>query len=63
MREKEYAVFDTDTGEQLSEWMSRTEAHAWLGCLRYEQQMPYWRDRQYNPHIRSRNERNKQHEH
>ncbi len=40
-----HAVFDEDTGEQLSGWLSSPDAREWLACANYAQQTPHWRDR------------------
>jgi hypothetical protein len=40
-----HAVFDEDTGEQLSGWMSGPDVREWLACANYTQEMPSWQDR------------------
>jgi hypothetical protein len=52
MPDKSFAVFDEDTGDQLSEWMSYADAQDWLSCAGYAQGTSYRQDRQYSMHIR-----------
>ena len=48
---KRHAVFDEDTGEQLSGWMTGPQAREWLDVACYQQQMPSWQDRKHNMRI------------
>jgi hypothetical protein len=49
----EYAVFNDDTDEQLSEWMSITDAQSWLDEALHSVE-PDWDYRCYHMQIRSR---------
>jgi len=49
----DYAVFDQETGEQLSDWTSYLEAWEWLN-IAFRDHAGYWGDQYHVMRVRSR---------